>query len=114
MLETSPLWPADVDHLRIDSPMPRALAEFYARALGMSVSPLGGDTYLAEGQQRRLAIGRGEARGHPWSAFALAGDNIEISAERETLPEGEPGTRWTAGGKALNLWGPVWVRDTVG
>ena len=74
MLDTSPLWPADLDHLRIDSPAPQALAEFYARALGMSVSPLGDDAYLAEGRQRRLVIGRGEARGHPWSAFALEDD----------------------------------------
>ncbi len=74
MLEVSPLWPADLDHLRIDSPAPQALAEFYAGALGMSVSPLGGDAYLAEGRQRRLVIGGGEARGHPWSAFALEDD----------------------------------------
>jgi len=72
--ETSPLWPADLDHLRLDSPAPQALAEFYARALGMSVSPLGGDAFLVEGPRRRLVIGRGEARGHPWSAFALKDD----------------------------------------
>lgn len=74
MLDVSPLWPADLDHLRIDSPAPQALAEFYAGALGMSVSPLGGDAYLAEGHQRRLVIGRGEARGNPWNAFALEDD----------------------------------------
>ncbi len=74
MLDVSPLWPADLDHLRIDSPTPQALAEFYAGALGMSVSSLGGDAYLAEGHQRRLVIGRGEARGNPWNAFALEDD----------------------------------------
>jgi len=42
------------------------------------------------------------------------GNNIEISAELETLPKGAPGKRWPAGGRALNLWGPVWERDKVG
>jgi catechol 2,3-dioxygenase len=41
------------------------------------------------------------------------GNNIEISAELERLAKGEPGKRWPAGGKALNLWGPAWVRDTT-
>ena len=41
------------------------------------------------------------------------GNNIEISAELETLPKGAPGKRWPAGGRALNLWGPGWVRDTA-
>ena len=75
LLETSPLWPADLDHIRIDSPNPKALGAFYARALGMAVSSLGDDTYLAEAAHRRLIIGRGVARGHPWSAFALADDS---------------------------------------
>ena len=73
-LDVSPLWPADLDHLRLDSPDPKALADFYERALGMTVSPLDGDTYLAQGRERRLVIGRGAARGHPYSAFALADD----------------------------------------
>jgi len=85
-LETSPLWPADLDHIRIDSPAPEALADFYARALGMSVSPLGDDVYLAEGAQRRLVIGRGAARGHPWSAFALA-DDAQLEQYRRFVVE---------------------------
>jgi len=55
------------------------------------------------------------AQYHPnyYAAFVYDpdGNNIEISAELERLPKGEPGKRWPAGGKALNLWGPVWVRD---
>jgi catechol 2,3-dioxygenase len=73
-LDVSPLWPADLDHLRLDSPDPQALAGFYARALGMTVSSLDHGTYLAESRERRLVIGRGLARGHPYSAFALADD----------------------------------------
>jgi catechol 2,3-dioxygenase len=71
-LEVSPLWPAVLDHLRLDSPDPAALADFHARALGMKVRPLAGDLLLAEAAGRRLVFGRGEKRGHPWSAYALA------------------------------------------
>jgi catechol 2,3-dioxygenase-like lactoylglutathione lyase family enzyme len=74
-LEVSPLWPASLDHLRIDSPAPDALAAFYERVLEMKVSPLDGDLYLAEAADRRLVIGKGEPRGHPWSAFALEEDD---------------------------------------
>jgi catechol 2,3-dioxygenase len=28
-------------------------------------------------------------------------------------PRASRAKRWPAGGKALNLWGPVWVRDTA-
>lgn len=73
-IEVSPLWPAELDHLRIDSTDPEALAAFYARALGLEISRLQDGSYLAAGAQRRLVIGRGETRGHPWSAFALADD----------------------------------------
>src|ERR1700731_5467164 len=40
MLDVSPLWPADLHHIRIDSPDPVALAAFYARAMGMQATPL--------------------------------------------------------------------------
>lgn len=73
LLDVSPLWPADLHHLRIDSPNPAALAGFYARAMGMEQAPLGADAYQLEGRERRLVIGRGEARAHPYSAFVLAG-----------------------------------------
>ncbi|HUC64530.1 MAG TPA: VOC family protein [Stellaceae bacterium] len=85
-LGVSPLWPAALDHLRLDSPDPKALAAFYARALGMSVSRLDSDLYLAEGHERRLVIGRGEPRGHPWSAFALQ-DDEQLERYRRFLRE---------------------------
>ena len=71
-LDVSPLWPAVLDHLRIDSPDPAGLADFYARALGMTVSRLGDGLLLAETSERRLVFGPGAERGHPWSAYALA------------------------------------------
>src|ERR1700731_1122477 len=72
MLDVSPLWPADLHHIRIDSPDPAALATFYARAMGMQATPLGDDTWRVDGRERRLVIGRGAARPPPYSAFALA------------------------------------------
>lgn len=107
LLETSPLWPADLDHIRIDSPAPKALAEFYARALGMRVSPLGDDAYLAEGERRRLVIGRGAVRGHPWSAFALE-DDVQLEryrhfvVERGGVPLPSPTPLFAQGGFAIS------------
>lgn len=86
LLEVSPLWPADLDHFRLDSPAPDALADFYARAMGMTVTRLSDDLLLAAGPQRRLLIGRGEARGHPFNAFALA-DAAQLGRYRAFLEE---------------------------
>jgi catechol 2,3-dioxygenase len=105
-LEVSPLWPAALDHLRLDSPDPKALAAFYARVLGMSVSRLDGDSYLAEGHERRLVIGHGEPRGHPWSAFALQDDEQleryrRFLRERGAEPLASPTPLFAQGGFAL-------------
>jgi catechol 2,3-dioxygenase len=105
-IEVSPLWPAALDHLRLDSPDPKALAAFYARVLGMSVSRLDSDSYLAEGHERRLVIGRGEKRGHPWSAFALQDDEQleryrRFLRERGAEPLPSPTPLFAQGGFAL-------------
>lgn len=71
MLDVSPLWPADLDHIRLDTPDPQALAGFYAAAMGMDVTPLGDGSHLVRGRERRLVIGPGVARGNPYNAFAL-------------------------------------------
>jgi catechol 2,3-dioxygenase-like lactoylglutathione lyase family enzyme len=81
LLDVSPLWPADLHHIRIDSPDPAALAAFYARAMGMEATPLGTDAYRVEGNERRFVIGRGAARGHPYSGFAL-GDAAQLERYR--------------------------------
>lgn len=104
--EVSPLWPADLDHLRIDSPDPKALAAFYERALGMRISSLAPDLYLAAARQRRLVIGRGEARGHPWSAFALEDDDqleryCRFLAARGVEPLPPPTPLFAQGGFAV-------------
>lgn len=86
MLPVSPLWPADLDHLRIASPDPAALANFYQRALGMAASRLSDDSFLVAGEGRRIILGKGEARGHAYSAFALA-DAAQLAAYRRFVEE---------------------------
>ncbi len=81
MLDVSPLWPADLDHIRLDTPNPRALAGFYAEAMGMAAAGLGDGSYVVHGRQRRLIIGAGSARGNPFNAFALA-DSAQLETYR--------------------------------
>jgi len=40
------------------------------------------------------------------------GNNIEISAELETMKKGQPGRKWMGARRATNLWGEPWIRDT--
>jgi catechol 2,3-dioxygenase len=81
MLDVSPLWPADLDHIRYDSPEPRKLAGFYADAMGMVAAPLDDGSYLVQGRQRRLVVGPGAARANPYNAFALQ-DRAQLDAYR--------------------------------
>ena len=39
------------------------------------------------------------------------GNNIEISAELETMKKGQPGRKWVGARRATNLWGEPWIRD---
>jgi catechol 2,3-dioxygenase-like lactoylglutathione lyase family enzyme len=110
-LDVSPLWPATLDHLRIDSPDPAALAGFYARALGMRVTSLGGDLHLAEAPERRLIFGSGEKRGHPWSAYAL-GDEAQLARYRRYVRE--RGAEPLAAPTPLFAAGAFAVRDPDG
>jgi catechol 2,3-dioxygenase len=86
MLDVSPLWPADLDHIRLDSPQPEALARFHGRAMGLSVTPLGDGSLLVQGRQRRLVIGPGAARANPYNAFALA-DRAQLETYRRFVTE---------------------------
>ena len=40
------------------------------------------------------------------------GNNIEISAELETMKKGQPGRKWIGARRTTNLWGEPWIRDT--
>jgi catechol 2,3-dioxygenase len=110
-LEVSPLWPADLDHLRLDSPQPETLAAFYACTLGMAVSPLSDGTWLAAGSQRRLVIGRGAARGQPYSAYSLA-DDAQLERYRRYI--GERGAEPIESPTPLFAQGAFAVRDPDG
>jgi catechol 2,3-dioxygenase-like lactoylglutathione lyase family enzyme len=81
MLDVSPRWPAELDHIRFDSPDPHALAAFYGAAMGMAAAPLGDGSYLVHGRQRRLVIGPGAARANPYNAFALR-DRAQLETYR--------------------------------
>ena len=60
MTPRSPLWPAQLDHFRIDTDDPPPLVAFYEGALGMVAAPLDDGTVLMQGPGRRLVIGNGE------------------------------------------------------
>jgi hypothetical protein len=42
------------------------------------------------------------------------GNNIELSAELETMEKGQPGKKWMGARHAINLWGEPWIRDAGG
>jgi hypothetical protein len=67
----SPIWPAQLDHLRLDSDDTGALAGFYADTLGMAQSPLPGGDILLRGPHRRLIIGAGKPGGRPYHAYRV-------------------------------------------
>ncbi|MGY9057705.1 MAG: VOC family protein [Alphaproteobacteria bacterium] len=70
MQHTSPIWPAQLDHLRLESKDPRALADFYARALGFEVNGFG-DDFLLQAPGRRLVVGLGAAGARTYHAYRL-------------------------------------------
>ena len=70
MQPTSPIWPAQLDHLRLESADPKALADFYARALGFEVNGFGED-FLLQAPGRRLVVGAGQNGGRTYHAYRL-------------------------------------------
>jgi catechol 2,3-dioxygenase len=83
-LDVSPLWPARLDHIGMATPDPAALAAFYERVLGMTVSALPDGRHLLAAPERRLIIAEGDARGHDFSAFALA-DRAQLARCRRFI-----------------------------
>ena len=73
-MHPSPLWPASLDHIRLDSPDPLALSKFYGDVIGMERRRLGDLLFLLAGPERRLLIGAGEKNAHPFSAWRLANE----------------------------------------
>src|SRR5262245_5564689 len=71
MIERTPLWPAQLDHIRLDSDQPAVMVDFYRTALGMVATPLRDDTVLMQAPERRILIGPGQRGEQPWMAFRL-------------------------------------------
>ena len=72
MAQRSPLWPARLDHIRLDSDNAKDLADFYCATLGFAAVPLADGSLLLHAPDRRLVIGAGARASQPYSAFRLA------------------------------------------
>lgn len=71
MTARSPLWPAQLDHLRIDTDRLEPLVAFYQSALGMSPIRLEDGSFLMQAPGRRLVIGEGKPGAQPFMAFRV-------------------------------------------
>ena len=77
----SPIWPAPLDHLRLDSDRPNRLADFYADLLGFDRFDLPDGSRLLQGPGRRLVIGAGKPGARPYHGFRLR-DRAQLDAVR--------------------------------
>ena len=78
----SPIWPAQLDHIRLDAPDPAALADFYCDVIGYEAIDLADGVMLLQGHGRRILIGPGEASGRPYHSYRLqsAGQLADVKA----------------------------------
>ena len=67
----SPIWPSQLDHLRLDSDDPAMLADFYATTFGYHQSALPDETYLLQGPGRRLIVGPGSPGARPYHGYKV-------------------------------------------
>jgi catechol 2,3-dioxygenase len=67
----SPIWPAQLDHLRLNSDDPAMLADYYATVFGFHRSPFEGETFLLQGPGRRLVVGGGKPGERPYHGFRV-------------------------------------------
>ena len=67
----SPIWPAQLDHIRLDAPDPAALADFYCDVIGYEAIDLADGVLLLQGNGRRIVIGPGQANGRPYHSYRL-------------------------------------------
>ena len=84
MTGTSLVWPARLDHVKIASPQPAVMLDFYRGVLGGTVSELTDGEWLLAGAQRRVVVGRGPAKKLTYSAFAID-DAARLKALRADL-----------------------------
>ncbi len=71
MTKDSPIWPAQLDHLRLNSDDPAMLAGFYATAFGFQSAPMDGGAFLLQGPKRRLVVGPGKPGERPYHGYRL-------------------------------------------
>jgi len=80
----SPIWPAQLDHLRLNSDDPGMLANFYAAAFGYRSSPLEDGTRILQGPGRRIIIGPGAPGERPYHGYRLR-DRRQLREVRDFL-----------------------------
>ena len=85
MSSKGPLWPAQLDHFRLDSDDPARLAAFYQTALGMSPTKLDDDSLLLQAPGRRLVVGHGVRGTQPFIAFRVQTDNQLDALRRHAI-----------------------------
>ena len=71
MTSDSPIWPAQLDHLRLNSDEPSMLANYYASVFGYHQSDLPDGRFLLQGPGRRLVVGAGKSGDRPYHGFRL-------------------------------------------
>jgi catechol 2,3-dioxygenase-like lactoylglutathione lyase family enzyme len=71
MAATSPLWPAELHHFRMNSEDPEALVAFYEKGFAMASAQAGDDLWHLAGPGRRILIGRGESERVAYAAYVL-------------------------------------------
>lgn len=84
MKHYSPIWPSQLDHLRIDTDDVSALTQFYCDALGMVAQEFTDGCYLLQGRERRLLIGPGMPGARPYHGFRVQNPQ-QLEAIREFL-----------------------------
>lgn len=80
----SPIWPAQLDHLRLDSDDPAMLADFYATAFGYHQTAMPDDTCLLQGPGRRMVVGKGAPGARPYHGYRLQ-NRRQLEEVREFL-----------------------------
>jgi catechol 2,3-dioxygenase len=84
MPDRSPLWPAELDHIRLDTDQLESLIAFYRVAMGMSPTKLDDGSVLMEAAARRIVLGHGPRGTQPFIAFRLKSE-FQLEAYRRHL-----------------------------
>jgi catechol 2,3-dioxygenase-like lactoylglutathione lyase family enzyme len=96
----SPIWPAQLDHLRLNSDQPDMLADFYATTFGYHQTELPDGTQLLQGPGRRLIVGPGKPGEQPYHGYRVQ-NAAQLADVRDFLqgqginPEPSPSTIFT-------------------